>query len=127
VSKTPDLTALFGSQSNDTFMGLSSCDDLHQLESPVAMIGVPCATPYQSVGAYCANGPRAVRQGMAAFAANLDHYDFDNNGKIYPDQASAAVDCGDLDCDEADPEANRTLIRNAISTILARRAKPRRR
>lgn len=124
MSKTPDLNALFGSQSSDTFMGLGSCDDLNQLESPVAILGVPCATPYQSVGAYCANGPRAVRQGMAAFAANLDHYDFDNNGKIYPDQASAAVDCGDLDYDEADPEANRTLIRNAVSTILARRAKP---
>ncbi len=124
MSKTPDLNALFGSQSNDTFMGLDSCDDLNQLESPVAIIGVPCATPYQSVGAYCANGPRAVRQGMAAFAANLDHYDFDNNGKIYPDQALAAVDCGDLDYDEADPDANRTLIRKAISTILARRAKP---
>ncbi len=124
MSKTPDLSALFGSKKTSTFLGLDPCDDLNRLESPVALIGAPTATPYRSVGAYCANGPSAIRQGIAAFAANLDHHDFDSDGRIFPDHASAAVDCGDLYVDKTDAEANRKIIRDAVATILAKGAAP---
>jgi carbamoyl-phosphate synthase small subunit len=36
-----------------------------------------CATPYASVGPYCAGGPAAIRAAAAAYAANLHHVDFD--------------------------------------------------
>ena len=124
MSSTPSLSALYGSHNARTFMGIESCDDLGRLDRPIAVLGAPCATPYKSVGAYCANGPKAIRQAVAAFAANRDHHDFDSGGKIFPEPAVAAVDCGDLDYDEGDAAANRNRIREAISAILQKAAVP---
>ena len=119
----PSLHAMFGSAAGGTFMGIESCEDLDRLGQPIALIGAPCAAPYESVGAYCAKGPRAIREGMAAFAANLSHHDFDVGGRIFPGEAGAA-DCGDLPFDEEDPEGNRNRIRGAVSKILDRKAVP---
>lgn len=124
MASRPNLGTLFGSRETRTFLGIDACDDLGQLNSPIALIGAPCATPYRSVGAYCANGPKAIRQGMAAFAANRENHDFDCGGTIFPDPTLAAVDCGDLDYAEADAETNRKTIREAISTILQKQAIP---
>ncbi len=123
MSSTPSLSALFGSQNARTFLGIEACDDLSRLDRRIALIGAPCATPYRSVGAYCANGPNAIRQAMAAFAANRNHHDFDCGGRIFPDPAVAA-DCGDLACDEGDAEANRNTIREAVVAILQSAAIP---
>jgi agmatinase len=60
---------------------------------------------------------------MAAFAANRDHHDFDCGGRIFPDPARAAVDCGDLAYGE-DAAANRATIREAVSAILGQGAVP---
>ncbi|MGI9499171.1 MAG: arginase family protein [Geminicoccaceae bacterium] len=124
MTTTPDLGALFGSGNIETFMGIERCDDLDRLSSPIAIIGAPAATPYRSVGAYCAGGPKAIRHGMAAFAANLDHYDFDLGGPLFPDPSTAAVDYGDLDYDEGDAPANRKAIHDAVSTTLKRGSVP---
>ena len=124
MANRPDLSALFGSHAKGTFLGIDACDDLGQLNNPIALIGAPCATPYRSVGAYCANGPKAIRRGMAAFAANREHHDFDCGGKIFPDPTLAAVDCGDLGFDENDADGNRKIIRDAVSTILQKEAIP---
>ncbi len=124
MMKTPNLSALFGSHETGTFLGIDACNDLSRLASPIALIGAPCATPYRSVGAYCANGPKAIRQGIAAFTANREHHDFDCGGRIFPVPALAAADCGDLDDDEADAATNRKTIKEAISTILQRGAVP---
>ena len=118
MTTTPDLGTLFGSKDVETFMGLERCDDLSKSDSPITLIGAPCATPYRSVGAYCVNGPRAIRQAMAAFAANLGHHDFDLEGQVFPDPSVTAVDGGDLGYDEEDAAANRKIIRDAVSTIL---------
>jgi agmatinase len=123
MSSTPSLSALFGSQNVRTFLGIEACDDLVGLDRPIALIGAPCATPYRSVGAYCAKGPKAIRQAMAAFAANRDLHDFDCGGRIFPDPAMAA-DCGDLACDEGDAEANRNTIREAVVAMLQNAAVP---
>ena len=114
---------MFGSATGGTFMGIESCEDLDRLDQPIALIGAPCAAPYKSVGAYCANAPRAIRDEMAAFAANLSHHDFDAGGQIFPGEAGAA-DCGDLPYDEEDSKGNRNRIRGAISKILDRNAVP---
>ena len=123
MTDTPSLHAMFGSAPGGTFMGIESCEDLDRLEQPIALIGAPCAAPYGSVGAYCAKGPRAIRDGMAAFAANLAHHDFEVGGRIFPGEAGA-VDCGDLPFDEADATGNRDRIRGTISKILDRNAVP---
>ena len=101
-------------------MGIGACEDLDRLDQPIALIGAPCAAPYESVGAYCAKGPRAIRDGFSGFAANLSHHDFDVGGRIFPGDGAAA-DCGDLPFDEADSKGNRDRIRNAVGKILDRR------
>ena len=123
MTKRPSLHAMFGSAAGGTFMGIEACEDLDRIDRPVALIGAPCAAPYPSVGAYCARGPRAIREGMAAFAANLSHHDFDVGGRIFPGE-TGALDCGDLPFDEGDAEGNRARIRSAVSTMLDRNAVP---
>jgi len=121
--RKPDLQTLFGESSAKTFLGLPSCDDLSLLDAHIAIIGAPCATPYKSVGAYCANGPDGIRKGMSAFAANLNHYDFDVGGEILPHNIKA-VDHGDLAFDENDGAGNRETIRKAVRQVLEKRAVP---
>jgi len=123
MAATPSLDAMFGSKAGGTFLGLPACDDLASLDADIAIVGAPCATPYVSVGAYCANGPRAIRDGMAAFSANLAHHDFDAGGPLLP-AGVRAVDCGDLGYDEARTAENRETIRTAVKTMLDRSAVP---
>lgn len=119
----PDIATMFGSGRADTFLGLPRAADLERLEARIAIIGAPCATPYPSVGAYCAGAPKAIRQAISGYAANLRHMDFDLGGPIFPG-AVAAADCGDLPCSEADPAANRIAIRQAARSVLERGAVP---
>jgi len=124
MSKSQTIGAMFGAGTANTFLGLEACPDLERLASPTALLGVPCATPYPTVGAYCSGGPRAIRAAIAGYAANLQHMDFDSGGRLFPDGVDQAVDCGDLELGEADPAANRDAIRTAVSTILDRGAVP---
>jgi agmatinase len=123
TTRRPDLGTLFGAAETQTFLGLPSADNLEALAAKFAILGVPCATPYPSVGPYCAGAPSAIRAAIASYAANLHHVDFDLGGPIFPD-AVTAVDAGDLACSEADPAANRAAIRQAVATVLARGAVP---
>jgi agmatinase len=123
MTQRPDVGALFGATETETFLGLPRAGDLSALEAQIAILGAPCATPYRSVGAYCAGAPRAIRDAIAGYAANLHHVDFDLGGPIFPG-AITAVDGGDLACTEADPAANRIAIRQAVATVIAQRARP---
>ncbi|WP_137391137.1 arginase family protein [Rhodoligotrophos defluvii] len=124
MPNNPSLDALFGSKDANTFLGIEACADLNALSAPIAIIGAPCASPYAAVGAYCRNGPDALRAAAAPLAANRSHYDFDSGGPLFPSGAVAAVDCGNLPFDEKDAAGNREIIRNAISTIRRRGAVP---
>jgi agmatinase len=124
MTEKPDLGALFGAVEAKTFLGLEACTNLDRLTAPIALIGAPCATPYPSVGAYCRNAPDALRRATAAFTANLDRYDFDSEGPVFPQARPRAVDCGNLPFDEADASGNRDIIRTAVATILRRGAVP---
>ncbi|HLW92985.1 MAG TPA: arginase family protein [Roseiarcus sp.] len=115
---------MFGGQRTDTFLGLPTCSDIGKLDAEVAIIGAGCATPYPSVGAYCAEAPAAIRAAMANYAATLSHYDFDLGGPLLGEARASGVDCGDLPLYEADAEGNRDRIRRAVSTILDRGAVP---
>jgi agmatinase len=123
MTRRPDVGALFGAAATETFLGLPKAEDLDALDARIAIIGVPCATPYRSVGPYCAGAPKAIRDAIAGYAANIHHVDFDLGGPIFPD-AVTAVDGGDLACTEADPAANRAAIRQAVATVLGRGATP---
>lgn len=125
MNAKPDLGALFGASARtSTFLGLKACPDLDVLKAPVALLGVPCATPYASVGAYCRNAPDALRQATASLTANLDRHDFDSGGPVFPSPLLRPVDCGNLPFDEDDPADNRRIIREAVAKILERGAVP---
>lgn len=117
MTEKPDLAALFGATDVTTFLGLEerSCDE--EFHASSAFIGVPCATPYSSVGPYAKNGPASIRQASASWAANVTHYNFDSGGQLFPDGVAPAVDCGDLPWND-DYENNRAIIRQAVSNVL---------
>ena len=68
-----DIAAMFGAGAVKTFFGLPACQDLDTLKARAAVVGAPCASPYKSVGAYCANGPGKIRAAVAGYAANITH------------------------------------------------------
>src|ERR1700722_6585938 len=119
-----NIGAMFGSQKTNTFLGLPACLDINKLDADVAILGAGCATPYATVGAYCAGAPAAIRAAMASYSATLSHHDFDLRGPLLGAGDARVVDCGDLPVDEADPAGNRERIPAAVSTILDRGATP---
>jgi agmatinase len=123
MTRRRDIGAMFGASATDTFLGLPRAGDLAAIEAAIAILGAPCATPYPSVGPYCAGAPRAIREAIAGYAPNLRHVDFDLGGPIFPDRITA-VDAGDLAWAEANAAANRSAIRQAVATVLARGAAP---
>ncbi len=118
------IAEMFGSGAVETFLGLPACPDLQALDAGIAILGVPCATPYPAVGAYCAAAPRALRDAIAPYAGSRAHFDFDLGGPLFPDGRVDAVDCGDLPYDEADAEGNRVRIRDSVGRILDKGAVP---
>jgi agmatinase len=122
MTQRPDVGAMFGATETETFLGLPSARNLAALDAQIAILGAPCATPYRSVGPYCAGAPRAIRDAIAGYAASLHHVDFDIGEPILPGPITA-VDSGDLACTE-DPAANRNAIREAVATVIARGAVP---
>jgi agmatinase len=114
---------MYGASAVETFMGLPPCPDLAQLDARGAILGVPGVTPYGSVGAYCADGPAAIRAALAGYAPNLHHIDFDAGEPIF-EGAPNVVDCGDLPFDSGNFAANRTRLREAVGRMLDAGAVP---
>ena len=56
-----DLGKMFGAGDVTTFLGFENVTPDGLLPGDLAFLGVPGATPYASVGPYCANAPKAVR------------------------------------------------------------------
>jgi agmatinase len=124
ASDDKTIGAMFGGQKTQTFLGLPASADIAKLDADIAIIGAGCATPYPSVGAYCAGAPAAIRAAMGQYAATLAHHDFDLGGPLLGDGAERVVDCGDLPFDQADAPANRDRIRAAVAAVLDRGATP---
>ena len=122
---TSRLGEMFGSGRVETFLGLPRCDLGGPLPEgvPAVLFGADTATPYGSVGAYCAGGAAAIRAGAADFAANLGHMNFDLGTATFAG-AGMPCDAGDLPIDPGDAEGNRGRIRQATSRILAAGAVP---
>ena len=124
MASLPNLATLYGAAETSTFLGLRSCPDLARLDAPIGLLGVPGATPYPSVGAYCRNAPAALRQALAGMSASVERHDFDFGGPLFPSGAARPVDCGDLPFSETDFAANRDAIADAVRAITAQGAVP---
>ena len=118
MKKKPNLAALFGAQSSKTFLGLPECKDLNNIDASSAFIGIPCSTPYKTVGPYAKNGPSSIRNSASSLNANIDRYNFDIDGPLFPDGTKKPVDCGDIPWDDNDFKKNRTNIKNFISQVI---------
>jgi agmatinase len=112
-----NLGSMFGAEASDTFLGLPTAPLNEGAKADIAILGAPAATPYPSVGPYCAGAPAAIRAGIANWAGARDHMDFDLGGRMVV-PGSTAVDCGDLAYDAGDAAGNRKRITAAVATLL---------
>jgi agmatinase len=87
----------------------------------IVVMGAATATPYASVGAYCADGPAAIRSAVG-WPGMGDHYDFDLGGTLL--DGVEAADWGDLPISDQDFEQNRTTIREHVGAVLDAGAVP---
>ena len=122
MAKTPEMKAMFGGQTGGGFFDLPIQSMAETQEADIVVVGVPAATPYQTVGNYCADAPQAVRNAFG-WPNVLQHHDFDIDGFLLDDQIRA-VDWGDLDYSETDFAANRLQIQQTIEQILKLDAVP---
>lgn len=110
------LRDMFGGAEAGSFLGVAEAAS-DAPEGDIVIFGADCATPYPSVGAYCAGGPAAVRAGTAAYAGHPGKYNFDIGGPVIPDGVRV-VDLGDLPVDADAAEANRSRIRAVTERVL---------
>jgi agmatinase len=122
--RDPTIGSMFGAVEVSSFMGLPACANVQDLDADIALLGAPGATPYPSVGAYCAGAPAAIRAALAGYASTLSHHDFDLDGPLLGEHGARAVDCGDLPFDAQDAPGNRARISHAVAAILDRGAVP---
>lgn len=119
---SPQMNSLFGGTPGGGFFDLppAPCGDTGGAD--IVIVGAPAATPYASVGNYCAGAPDALR---AAFGwpGVLGHHDFDLGGCPLPDGVDA-VDWGNLEYSDTDFAANRDTISARVGEILAAGALP---
>ncbi|WP_146345062.1 arginase family protein [Phaeobacter marinintestinus] len=122
-----DLKDMFGAAGESgTFLGLPKGDVSDAAAAPkadIVIMGADCATPYASVGAYCAGGPDAIRAGSADYAGDTRKVNFDLLGPLLPD-GIRAVDAGNLSVDPLNAPASRGAIRQAIGQVLQAGAVP---
>jgi agmatinase len=121
-NSAPKMKSMFGGTPSGGFfdLPLKTAGDVG--DANIVVMGAPWATPYTSVGSYCATAPDAIR---AAFGwpGVMRHHDFDIDGYLLPDDVRA-VDWGNLDYSETDFAANRESIRHHVSQVLAANAVP---
>ena len=96
MTSKPTFGNMLGATKTDTFLGLPACASAQDVTTPMAILGVPCATPYTSVGAYCAGGPDAIRQAISDDAGLTHHVDFDFGGPLFDSDTPQACDLGNL-------------------------------
>lgn len=105
----------------DTFMGLPRRDVADASPAKVAVLGADTATPYASVGAYCARGADAIREASAADAGNRGHVNFDTGDVAIPE--GFAVDCANIPTAE-DHVDMRSAISAAVTSLSAQGVVP---
>lgn len=109
-----------------SFLGLPSADDLHALETDIAILGIPYGVPYEMSGVCpgTALAPGAIRAASDRYHDTLDHYDFDLDGPLLDGRGVRIVDCGDVPADPLDIPGNMARATAAVRAILDRGAVP---
>ncbi|MEO0390492.1 MAG: arginase family protein [Pseudomonadota bacterium] len=110
-----DLASMFGGAPSDRFMGLPG-GDLDAPAGEVVIFGADSATPYASVGPYCAGGADAIRAGSMTDAGAFDRINFDTRARVIPDGV-AVEDAGNVPFTKDSAEM-RQRIRTATGAVL---------
>lgn len=108
---------MFGGGQADTLLGVPA-QSVETFDGDIGIFGADCATPYASVGAYCAGGPAAMRAGAAIYSASHSRYNFDIGSAMLPTHARV-FDLGDVAVDPATPSQNRDAIAHVTQTVVA--------
>ncbi len=112
---------LFGGSPDRGFYDVPLAEPGTVEDADIVVMGAATATPYESVGAYCAGGPAAIRAAVG-WPGMGDHHDFDLGGVLLP--SGRAVDWGDLAISETDFGHNRQLIHSSVAAVLEAGAVP---
>lgn len=122
MSREAKMGNMFGGGTEGGFFDIPVASAGDVAGARMVVMGVPIATSYQSVGAYCADAADTIRNAFGWPGVN-QHYDFDMEGPML-EQSSNAVDWGNLACSETDFAENRLLIRSHVTNILNKGAVP---
>ncbi len=91
----------------------------------LAVFGAPHGTPYRGINNRVhEKAPDAFRTAIQGDADWIDHWDYDFEGRLVPDDDFKAVDLGNLKTKSADGKGNRILIEKATRACLDAGAVP---
>nr|WP_282610426.1 arginase family protein [Pelagibius sp. Alg239-R121] len=121
-TKHPKMGSMFGGQASGGLFDIPLAQPGEAEDADIVVMGAPSATPYESVGAYCADAPDAIRSAFG-WPGVLNHHDFDLGGKVFAD-GTKAVDWGNLDYSDKDYAFNRNTILRSVKTVLDQGAVP---
>lgn len=114
-------------ENKPTFAGVERCQDLHNVEADIAIIGTPWGVIYPSYTERprYSEGADSLRQYSQKFGKFRDHYDFDVGGTMLDGKPIRIVDCGDVVGDpdggsenHANVEEVVRLLRNQGTTVI---------
>ena len=118
MTKKPDIESILGATASKTFLGLKVCHDFDMINASSVFIGAKGATPYGNMGPFCQNAPDAIRKAIGYMANNIDRYNFDIGGPIFPKGSKPAGDYGNLPFSETNFSENRSIIRATVAKAL---------
>ena len=124
MTKKPDIESILGATASKTFLGLKVCHDFDMINASSVFIGAKGATPYGNMGPFCQNAPDAIRKAIGYMANNIDRYNFDIGGPIFPKGSKPAGDYGNLPFSETSFSENRSVIRATVAKALKAGAVP---
>ena len=75
----PKMKAMFGGEPSGGFFDLPIAKPGDTAGVDIILMGAPSATPYPSVGNYCATAPDAIRTAFG-WPGVMGHHDFDIDG-----------------------------------------------
>ena len=124
MTKKPDIESILGATASKTFLGLKVCHDFDMINASSVFIGAKGATPYGNMGPFCQNAPDAIRKAIGYMANNIDRYNFDIGGPIFPKGSKPAGDYGNLPYSKTNFSENRSVIRATVAKALKAGAVP---
>ena len=124
MTKKPDIESILGATASKTFLGLKVCHDFDMINASSVFIGAKGATPYGNMGPFCQNAPDAIRKAIGYMANNIDRYNFDIGGPIFPKGSKPEGDYGNLPFSETNFSENRSVIRATVAKALKAGAVP---